>query len=60
MVSGYVASVKTRASTGDVVLNIEVPKEQLFEAFPLNLEPIVILKETEYAALVDVAEGSED
>ena len=53
MVTGYVANVKTRTSTGDVVMSIEVLKEHMFQAFPLNLESIVILTEAEYVAIAD-------
>lgn len=53
MVTGYVANVKTRTSTGDVVLTVEVLKEHMMEAFPLNLQPIIILTENEYAVMAD-------
>ena len=53
MVSGYVANVKTRTSTGDVVMSVEVLKEFMADAFPLNLQSIVILTEKEYAIMAD-------
>ena len=54
MVSGYVSQVKTMTSTGDLKLAVEVVKEQIAYAFPLNLEKVVIMTEGEYAKMAEV------